>query len=194
MLEDEVSSSDIFLKPLIIFEQNKKYLIQANSGTGKTSLLNFIYGNNKNYSGKIFLESTDLIQCRQTKLSYVFQDFKLFPELTLYENIKIKNDLTKHKSKAEINDLIEVVGLSSKRNHLFKQLSLGQKQKTAIIRSFCQPFDFILLDEPFSHLDNENIKIISKLINKEILLNNSGLILTSLGNQYFFKYDMIFNL
>ncbi len=71
---------------------------------------------------------------------------------------------------------------------------MGQQQRVAIIRSLCQPFDFLLLDEPFSHLDKENIKIISKIINEEIKKQNASIILTSLDNEYFFDYDKILNL
>ena len=73
-------------------------------------------------------------------------------------------------------------------------LSLGQKQRVSIIRSLCQPFDFLLLDEPFSHLDEDNIRILTNIINEELENQNSGLILTTLNNEYLFQYDKILNL
>ena len=135
-----------------------------------------------------------LIENRRTKLSYVFQDFKLFSELTLWENIKIKNNLTNHKADKEIKVLIERLGLSHKNDQLVKTLSLGQRQRVSIIRALCQPFDFLLLDEPFSHLDEENIKIISKVIDIELENQNAGFIMTTLNNEYVFQYDKILNL
>ena len=197
MSDSEVSGSDIYLQSNIIFESGKKYLFKANSGHGKSSILNFIYGSNNNYNGKIeFNENSNdsILEIRKTKLSYVFQDFKLFPELTLLENILIKNNLTNFKTKDEILDLIDSVGLLDKKDKLVKTLSLGQRQRTAIVRSLCQPFRFLLLDEPFSHLDESNIVILTSLINRELDIQNAGFIMTTLNNEYQFHYDKILNL
>jgi len=197
MSELEVSGSDIYLQNQIVFEKRKKYLLKANSGHGKSSILNFIYDCNKNYTGKIIFEGNEddsIISVRIKKLSYVFQDFKLFPKLTLWENIKIKNNLTNFKTDQEILNLIDKLGLSEKKDQLVETLSLGQKQRTAIIRSLCQPFDFLLLDEPFSHLDERNIEILTTIIDKELEDQNAGFIMTTLNNEYLFKYDKILNL
>jgi len=197
MSELEVSGSDIYLQNEIIFQKGKKYLLKANSGHGKSSILNFIYDCNKNYTGKIIFEGNEddsIISVRIKKLSYVFQDFKLFPKLTLWENIKIKNNLTNFKTDQEILNLIDKLGLSEKKDQLVETLSLGQKQRTAIIRSLCQPFDFLLLDEPFSHLDERNIEILTTIIDKELEDQNAGFIMTTLNNEYLFKYDKILNL
>ena len=196
MSESEVSGSDIYLQNEIVFEQGKKYLLKANSGHGKSSILNFIYDCNKNYTGNIFFNNKEdsIISIRRTKLSYIFQDFKLFSKLTLWENIKIKNNLTNFKTDEEILHLIENSGLIEKKDQKLDTLSLGQKQRTAIIRSLCQPFDILLLDEPFSHLDERNIEIFTNIINQELENQNAGLIMTTLDNEYLFKYDKILNL
>jgi len=196
MSESEVSGSDIYLQNEIVFEQGKKYLLKANSGHGKSSILNFIYDCNKNYTGNIFFNNKEdsIISIRRTKLSYIFQDFKLFSKLTLWENIKIKNNLTNFKTDEEILNLIENSGLIEKKDQKLDTLSLGQKQRTAIIRSLCQPFDILLLDEPFSHLDERNIEIFTNIINQELENQNAGLIMTTLDNEYLFKYDKILNL
>ena len=198
MSESEISDSDIYLSEKVIFEDEKKYLIKANSGQGKTSVLNFIYRSNANFEGKINYEpnpeNENVFKLRIDKISYVFQDFKLFDNLTVFENIQLKNKLTNFKSETEINNLIDKVGLSHKRNSLVKKISLGQKQRVAIIRALCQPFQFFLLDEPFSHLDKSNIKILSDIIKEEIKQQKSGLIIASLDDEYFFEYDKIFKL
>jgi len=197
MSESEISSSDIYLQNEIVFEKGKKYLLKANSGHGKSSILNFIYGSNKNYNGKIIFEGVEdysVIFLRRTKLAYVFQDFKLFSSLTLWENIKIKNNLTKYKTDEQILILIEKLGLLHKKDQLVETLSLGQRQRVSIIRSLCQPFNFLLLDEPFSHLDEDNIRILTDIINEELEIQNAGLILTTLNNEYLFQYDKILNL
>jgi len=198
MSEDEVSPSDIYLSDHVVFEKGKKYLVKANSGHGKSSFLNFIYGSNISYSGTIEYETGHekeaLFDFRKNRLSYVFQDFKLFSDLTVFENIQIKNALTQHKTETEIHQLIERVQLSHKTDTLVRNLSLGQRQRVAILRAICQPFDYILLDEPFSHLDNSNIKILTDILNEELERQQASLILTSLDSSYFFEYDHVLNL
>jgi putative ABC transport system ATP-binding protein len=198
MSEDEVSPSDIYLSDHVVFEKGKKYLVKAHSGHGKSSFLNFVYGSNISYSGTIDYETGQenepLFEFRKNRLSYVFQDFKLFSDLTVFENIQIKNALTNHKTEAEIHQLIERVQLSHKKDTLVRNLSLGQRQRVAILRAICQPFDYILLDEPFSHLDNSNIKILTDILNEELANQQASLILTSLDSEYFFEYDHVLNL
>ena len=197
MSDDEVSSSDIYLQESILFEKNKKYLIRAQSGHGKTSLLNFIYGSNSNFKGTISysgITNTKVFDFRKSKISYVFQDFKLFPNLTVFENIQLKNVLTNNKSFNEIHSLIDEVLMGTKRDSLVEKLSMGQKQRVAILRSLCQPFEYLLLDEPFSHLDRENTKIITKIIAREVEKQKACLIITSLGESHFFDFNEILTL
>ena len=197
MSESEVSDSDIYLQKEIVFEKEKRYLLKANSGHGKSSILNFIYGSNKSFNGKIIFEGEghhSIVSLRRKKLSYVFQDFKLFSKLTLWENIKIKNNLTNFKTDEHILILIDKLGLLEKKDQLAETLSLGQRQRIAIIRSLCQPFNYLLLDEPFSHLDERNIEILTTIIDKELEDQNAGFIMTTLNNEYLFKYDKILNL
>ncbi|WP_232748869.1 ATP-binding cassette domain-containing protein [Capnocytophaga stomatis] len=198
MSEGEITPSDIYLQKQVLFEKGKKYLIKAQSGHGKTSFLNFIYGSSFHYEGSIKYDGVfskkDVFELRKNKLSYVFQDYKLFPSLTAYENIQLKNDLTQHKTEHEINTLIDRVLLSHKRDTLVQNLSLGQRQRIAIIRALCQPFDYLLLDEPFSHLDNKNIEILAEIISQELQNQGASLIMTSLELSQVFEFDRILNL
>lgn len=196
MSEAEISASDIYLQPSVRLEKGKKYLIKANSGHGKTSILNFIYGSNSNFSGEIRYpyQKDSLFDLRRDKISYIFQDYKLFETLTAYENIILKNNLTKHKTPSQIAELLEKVGLSHRKDSLVKTLSLGQRQRIAIIRALCQPFDFLLLDEPFSHLDEENTKIVSQIILQEVDNQQSTLIMTALSDSFVFPFDVKLNL
>ena len=109
MSEPEVAGSDIYLRPELRFEQGKKYMVCAKSGHGKSSLLNFIYGINKEYEGTIEMlsENEEGKKSLGTHiLSYMFQDLCLFPELTAIENVQLKNDLTNFKSDSEIEKML----------------------------------------------------------------------------------------
>lgn len=196
MSEAELSASDIYLQKEVVFEKGKKYLIKANSGHGKSSVLNFIYGSNHNYTGEVVYSKKEdsVFSLRQTEISYVFQDFKLFPSLTLFENIQLKNKLTHHKSTEQIDALINKMQLTHRRDSLVETLSLGQRQRVAIIRALCQPFNFLLLDEPFSHLDSSNIKIIVDVLNKELEERQASVIITALDDLPFFEFDKTINL
>ena len=197
MSESEISYSDIYLCKSLLLEDGKKYLVKANSGHGKSSLLNFIYGSNTSFDGTVNynkFNGKNLFDYRRTEISYVFQDLRLFKGLTVFENIQLKNCLTNYKTEDEISDMIDKVQLSHKKNSLVDKMSLGQKQRVAIIRSLCQPFKFLLLDEPFSHLDNKNISIITKLVNSEIDKQQAGLIMTSLVDTKSFAFDKMLNL
>ena len=198
MSGDEIPSSDIYLQPEVIFEQGQRYLIRAQSGQGKTSLLNFIYGASFSYDGKItyneVFNKKEVLRYRIDKLSYVYQDLRLFPTFTAFENIILKNKLTLYKTEAQINSLIERVGLSHKRDTLVQTLSLGQRQRIALLRALCQPFELLLLDEPFSHLDDSNTAILREIIEEELQARNASLLLTSLEDNNFFHYNKKLNL
>ena len=172
----------------ITFNKGEYYQIVAHSGIGKSTLINIIYGDRKDYEGTITFDNQDISklkskqwnEIRRTQLSYVFQGLHLFEELTLLENIQLKNGLTKHASIEQTKSWIEAVGLSKHLNQKAVHLSYGQRQRIAVIRAFCQPFDFILLDEPFSHLDDINQSLLMDLIEIEAKNNNAGIILTTL--------------
>jgi ABC-type lipoprotein export system ATPase subunit len=180
----------------VCFKKGECCLISASSGQGKSSLLSFIFGERVDYSGNIYfdtkeirtLTATEWQNVRRKNISYVFQGLRLFSELTALENIMLKNRITDYRSQGEIDRLIEQSGLEDKKNEKTGRLSFGQQQRLAIIRALCQPFDFILLDEPFSHLDEQNIEIMTGIINEELERQNAGLLLCSLGYGYLFDY------
>ncbi len=196
MSDSEVSESDIYLQSQVVFESGKKYLVKAKSGHGKTSLLNFIYGNSFCFDGVIsFNENfTDIFALRRDKLSYVFQELCLFSNLTAVENVQIKNRLTNYKSEAEIDEMLGKLIPIEKKSHLISQLSLGQQQRVAIVRALCQPFDFLLLDEPFSHLDRETAIAAAQLITNEVDSQNAGMIVTALDDTTVLAFDKVLNL
>jgi ABC-type lipoprotein export system ATPase subunit len=180
----------------IRFDKGTNCLITAPSGHGKSSLFAFIFGERNDYSGNISFDSRNIASLKQNEwrnirrrsLSCVFQGLRLFSDLTVRENIELKNKITGHKSPDEIESLTVKAGIENKINEKVGRLSFGQQQRVATIRALCQPFDFILLDEPFSHLDEKNIEIMSDLISAETERQNAGLILCSLGYEYPFRF------
>lgn len=195
-------SSDIWKKKELILNNQFITSIVSASGKGKSSLLSSIYGVRKDFEGTVFIDNTDtksidLLQwseIRKNKLSMVFQNLHLFPELSALENITLKNSLTNHKSEAEILELMDKLGMAAHKEQSAASLSFGQQQRIAIIRALCQPYQCILLDEPFSHLDLNNAKIAMDLIISESKANNANIIITGLAENNFYQADEILNL
>lgn len=188
--EVPVSLSQVWLQN-IEFVRPNYYMVEAESGTGKSSLCSYIYGSRGDYSGKILFDGRDVseftieqwCELRTRSLAYLPQEMQLFPELTVLENIEIKNRLTGCKSREWILEALERLEISVKADVLAGKLSVGQQQRVAIIRALCQPFDFILIDEPVSHLDQRNNNIVAHLIQEEAQSNGASIIATSVGNK-----------
>lgn len=196
MSESEVAGSDIYLQPSVRFEQGRRYMVCARSGHGKTSLLNFIYGSSSHYDGTVYFHNDDStpLERRRRKLSYLFQDLRLFPELTALENILIKNNLTEFKSTAQIEAMLDRVLAPEKKHQPVATLSLGQRQRVAAVRALCQPFEFLLMDEPFSHIDHESAQAVAALVLSEVEAQGAGLIVTALDPIDLFPFDTTLNL
>ena len=193
--------SEVWLQNITL-ERGKRYLISAESGTGKSSMCSYIYGYRQDYSGVIAFDGKDIhslsvdqwCDIRQRHIAYLPQDMRLFGELTAMENVELKNRLTGFKSNEEIRRLFEIMGIADKQDSLASKLSIGQQQRVAIIRTLCQPCDFILLDEPVSHLDEDNNRIVAELIAQEAARQGAGVIATSVGNHLKMEVDQIFRL
>jgi ABC-type lipoprotein export system ATPase subunit len=178
-------------------QSGQKIILNAASGKGKTTFTHLLMGIRNDYSGKILFEGKEIrslnnnewIDIRKRTISVVYQDLQLFPELTAFENIEIKNQLTLALSRNEIEHLFDQVGLADKRNQLTGTLSMGQKQRVAIIRALCQPFEWLILDEPFSHLDNQNSTVCLEIIRDRCDKINAGIILTSLDEKEISGFD-----
>ena len=193
--------SDVWLSD-VEFEQGKRYLIKADSGTGKSSLLSYIYGQRGDYRGDILfndqnittLSSHDWCMVRQSMLSILFQDLKLFGELTALENVEIKNRLTKTQPTRVIKGWFEELGIADKLKTRADHLSYGQQQRVALIRALCQPFNFLLLDEPISHLDDRNSEVMRDIIIREATRQGAGIIATSIGKHMDMEYNKVLSL
>lgn len=128
--------------------------ILGQSGSGKSSLLKIIVGLLNQKSGSIFLGNKDIskLECNHRDIGLVFQDYALFPHMNVEKNISFP--LTKNK-KETVDKLLELIRMKDLRYSFPHQLSGGEKQRVAIARSLAANPKVLLLDEPFSNLDEE---------------------------------------
>ncbi|MDE7441096.1 MAG: ATP-binding cassette domain-containing protein [Muribaculaceae bacterium] len=188
-VSEKIPPSDVWQSRLTL-ERGHRYLIEAASGGGKSSLCAYIFGARADYEGRILFNDEDIAsfdiarwqEIRRRHIAYLPQELSLFPELTAWENIQLKNRLTSHASDSRIEEWMERIGIAFRRDYPCGRMSIGQQQRVAIIRSLCQPFDFILLDEPVSHLDEENNRIAAEMISEEAARQGAAIVSTSVGN------------
>lgn len=184
------------------FERGKSYLIEAASGTGKSSLCSYLYGLRNDYRGVIEFDGENVARystnkwcdVRQHSMSILFQDLKLFGELTALDNVLIKNRITNKCSLAQIKEWFEKLGIADKLDSRIDRMSFGQQQRVALIRALCQPFDFLLLDEPISHLDDMNSDIMRDIMLQGVRTQGAAVIVTSIGKHIDMNYDKCLSL
>ena len=172
-------------------ERGKLYCMNAASGTGKTSLCSFITGVRTDYVGRILFNDNDIshytidrwCELRRSHLAYLPQELDVFDELSAIDNVMLKNRLTDYRSEAEIRQMFERLEIDNRIDTPAGRMSVGQKQRMALIRALCQPFDFILLDEPVSHLDHYNNERCGEMVAEEAARLDAGVIFTSVGAQ-----------
>lgn len=188
------SNSNVWAQELVITKGEHLHIV-APSGSGKTSLIHFIYGLRKDYSGTVFYDDTDIKKLstegfssfRQHKISIIFQDLRLFEDQTVRENIEIKRRLDPYHPGSRVEEMARQLGIENKLHQVAKTCSYGEQQRIAIIRSLMQPFDFILLDEPYSHLDEANRKKAMALIYEECEKRNAAMVFADLKPLDFLK-------
>lgn len=186
---EEIPSSDIWLTE-VEFRRGGFYLVEAPSGGGKSSLMSFIIGERDDYRGEILFDGAPARslsidgwqQLRRCSIAYLPQDPALFPNLSALDNIRLKNSLTGHATEAKIREWMERLGVEARADYPAGKLSIGQQQRVAIIRALCMPFDFLMLDEPVSHLDAANNMAAAEIIAEEAMAQGAGIISTSVGN------------
>lgn len=187
--ESRIAGSEVWLKHLDIAKP-QSYLVYAESGTGKSSLCAYLYGNRRDYDGKILFDGEDVgtytpekwSRLRREALAYLPQQLSLFPELTAIDNVLLKNRLTDYSSEADIRLMFQQLAIDNRADVVAGRLSIGQQQRVAIIRALVQPFDFLLLDEPVSHLDARNNEVVAQMIAAEARKRGASIIATSVGN------------
>ncbi|HET7116677.1 MAG TPA: ATP-binding cassette domain-containing protein [Hanamia sp.] len=198
-IEQEKRSTSQVWEQNISIRKGEHLHIVAPSGSGKTSLMHFIYGLRKDYSGSIFYDDMDIKKLstesfsafRQNKISIIFQDLRLFENQTVKENIEIKRILDPYHQSQKIDEMAKRLGIENKLNQSVKTCSYGEQQRIAIIRALMQPFDFLLLDEPYSHLDEVNREKAMDLIYEECAKRNAAMVFADLKPLDFFKDEKI---
>ena len=142
------------------FEKGKLYLVEAESGKGKSTFCSYILGYRHDYEG----------------------------------TVRFDNAITKFKTEKEIKEWFEKLGISDKLKSKAGRMSFGQQQRVAMIRALVQPFDFILADEPISHLDDKNSEAMAEIMMNEARRQGAGVIVTSIGKHMELNYDKTYRL
>lgn len=178
--------------------------IMGPSGSGKSTLLNIVGMLDKPTSGTYIFNSTDvtrltesaMLQLRRGRIGFIFQNFNLLDELTVFENIELPLVYLREKPqerKAKVGAVMEQLKLQHRSKLFPRNLSGGQKQKTAIARAIVSNPDLILADEPTGNLDSssgeEIIEILSRLHN-----NGSTIVMVTHAAQHAEKANSILNL
>ena len=163
-------------------EKNQIGFVSGRSGIGKSTLFNIIAGLILPENGKIMLDDILLndknfaLETEKRKVGYVFQDFALFPHINVKRNIQyaISSEVSEL-----FDELISKLGLSELLDKMPHELSGGQQQRVALLRAIFMKPKILLLDEPFSNLDKDNIIVAQKIISQIISLYNIPCLLIS---------------
>lgn len=198
---EKISGSEIWNQQ-VTFESRGFIEITASSGRGKSSLIHFIYGLKNDFDGTIRIDDQDTSKMnlqqtsnlRSNKLAIVFQDLKLIESETCRQNILVKSALTGFGNTDSMEKMAERLGVKNKLNSKAGNCSYGERQRIAIIRALHQPFEYLLLDEPFSHLDEKNRDKAAELILEEVENQKAGIILADLESKPSFPAKWRFKL
>lgn len=188
-VREELPYSEVWRRK-VSFRRGGRYLVESASGGGKSSLAAFIMGARRDYEGHLLFDGGDASslsiadwqEIRRAHIAYLPQELSLFPELSAIDNIRLKGEICGKVDMMRVEEWMERMGITARRDYPAGRLSIGQQQRVALIRSLCQPFDFILLDEPVSHLDEANNRLAARIVEEEAERQGAAIITFSVGN------------
>ena len=158
------------------------------SGSGKSTLLHLLGGVDRPTSGKVFIDNVDIYSMnndalaifRRRQVGLIYQFYNLIPILNVEENIVLPCKLDgKNVSKDRLNEIIDTLGLSTRRKHLPNELSGGQQQRCAIARALVKNPKLLLCDEPTGALDSKTSKEILVLLEKVNKMYNTTMLIVT---------------
>lgn len=199
--ENKKDSSDVWGKEIEVAKGNLIKIV-APSGTGKTSLIHFLYRLRSDYSGSIRynkknlkdFSQEDIAQLRKNEVSVILQDMRLFNEQTILQNLEIKRQLNPYHPKEKIIEMAKRLGIDHRLEALAGKCSYGEQQRAVIIRALLQPFNLLLMDEPFSHLDDVNAKKAMELVLEEAQQRNAAVIFAELERVDYYPATKLFHM
>jgi ABC-type lipoprotein export system ATPase subunit len=190
-LSGQIAASGVWGRSLVL-DPSLHHLVCAPSGKGKSTFLHLLYGLRSDYTGQITWQGKstrsfspdEWAALRRDQVAMVFQDLRLFPGLSAWDNLLLKNQLTGFFSEKELREHTERLGVAPFLTQKAETLSYGQRQRIAIVRALSQPFRYLLLDEPFSHLDAANAALAKALIDEQVANQGAAMVLATLGDDY----------
>ena len=195
-------SKNIFKDFSFEVSKNEKILIMGPSGAGKSTLLNILgtlekvdKGQTVHFSYKnIRPQSKDSIILLREKISYLFQNYALIDNETVYNNLELSLKFTKDKNKNQaIDDALEKVGLKGYRDRMVYSLSGGEQQRVSLSRLLIKPSEIILADEPTGNLDYENAHVVMNIL-EELYLNGKSIVMVSHDTRFVKNFDRVIEL
>ena len=179
-------------------------ILVGTSGAGKSSLLKMLTREEKQTSGKIVVGGIDYDKLRdkdipllRRRIGVIFQDFKLLPNRTVFENVAFALEIagmTNHEIKATVPKVIKLVGLQGKENNFPHQLSGGERQRVAIARALARQPKILIADEPTGNLDEKTTGEIVKIFKKIAHQNDKIVIIVTHEREVAAESDVVFEL
>ena len=175
-------------------QKNEFVYLVGTSGAGKSTLLNMIYRADFPTSGNIYIDNFSLNSLKKSQIPYlrrsigvVFQDFKLLPRRTVYENVAFALrffNYSRSRIRRQVSQVLELVGMNQKMHHLPSELSGGEQQRICIARAIVNNPPILLADEPTGSLDPDTswdiIQLLSKINSRQttvvVATHNKGIV------------------